>query len=150
MRIALCVALLILLTACGQSAEPEVEETPPAPPLSEQLDSYSLSDITIQSAGAYTGYVAIDDQSVEIHPYYDLYECLTVRVMYTSGQDWWEAATADLPVADMGSYQLVQNADGSVIGFMPIDDEHGVFVATRDLSLGYVKLYMDKIWTSDT
>lgn len=150
MRIALCVVILLLLTACGQGEVTEEIEIPGSPPLSEQLDYYDLTDITIQSIGSYTGYITLDERSVEVHPYYDLLECLTFSIIYTSGQDWWETATVDLPVADMDNYQLVQFADGSVIGFMPIDEERGVFVTTNDLSLGYVKLYMDRIWISDT
>lgn len=151
MRTALCLTLCLFLTGCSLSEKKDPEDTiPPPPPLSTQMDGYTLGDIVINSMGGYTGYVGIDDESVEIHPYFNLEECITARIIYTSGQSWWEVATTDLPVTDMGAYQLVQNIDGSAYGYMPIDDEHGIFVNTETLSLGYVKLYMDNVWISDT
>lgn len=150
MRIALCVVLLVLLTGCGAKQEEIKEILPPAPPLSEQMDSYVLGQVTINSMGGYTGYITVSDEQVEIHPYFNLSESLTMRTLYTSEQNWWEVATTGLPVTDMGEYQLIQNVDGSVFGFMPIDSGHGLFVYTYDLPLGYVKLYMDNVWISDT
>lgn len=150
MRAALCIVLCLLLVGCGAPEDTEQEILPPTPPLSEQADSYQLADVTVKSVGGYTGYVTVNDEQVEVHPYFDLTECLYIRVIYTSEQDWWEVATTDLPVTDIGTYQLIQNADGSVYGFMPIDDRHGLFVSSYDLPLGYVKLYMDRVWISDT
>lgn len=150
MRSALCLILCLLLVGCGAQEDEEPVEVVEVPPLSDQLDSYELKDITINSVGGYTGYIEINDETVEIHPYFNLTECLTVRIIQTSGMDWWEHGTSGVPTEDMGNYQLVQYVDGSVYGFMPIDDEHGIFVTTETLVLGYVKLYMDNVWISDT
>ena len=150
MRSALCLILCLLLVGCGTQEVEEPVEVEEAPPLSDQMDSYELRDVVISSVGGYTGYVERDVNTVEIHPYFNLSECLTLRVIQTSDMGWWEHSTSGVTTEDMGTYQLVQRVDGSVYGFMPIDNEHGIFVTTQTLALGYVKLYMDNVWISGT
>jgi len=142
--------LCILLTGCGQEHEDTVIEKPSKPPISEQAEEYELLDVTIKSAGGYTGYVSVSSTEVDVHPYFDLDEHLAIRIIYTSDTDWWNTATIGLEKYTSDTYELVQRADGLVFGFMPVDSTYGIFVTTETLSLDYVKLYMDKIWISDT
>lgn len=149
MRNALCVVLVaLLLTACTS----EEEEIPEAPhiPLSTQYDSYTIGEANIVSVGPYTGYVVLSDKEVEVHPHYDLPECFTIKEITLSGQDWWEHATAGIPAIEEDTYQLIQWDSGSIIGFVPISDDKGLFVQSYNLSVGYVQLYLDNIWISDT
>lgn len=150
MRLALCLILCLTLVGCGQPDEPAEPVEPETPPLSVESDCYYLGDVTLNSAGGYTGYLSVSDMEVEIHPYFDLSEHINARLIYTSDMDWWRVATATNEKYVSNNYELVQNVDGLVYGFMPVTDSYGMFVYTDTLPIDYVKLYMDKVWISDT
>ena len=149
MRIAapIVLALALLLTGCSDEAEEVIE---PHIPISTQGDNYVLGDVHIESAGNATGYIGIDDNSVYVYPYYDLSENIIIRRIVISDQNWWETITEDVDVEECTGFQIFQDIAGTSYGYMPLGDTHALFCTTTNLPKDYLKLYMSKIWLSDT
>lgn len=149
MRIAapLILALALMLTGCSEEPEEIIE---PHIPVSTQGDNYVIGNIHVESAGDSTGYIGLGNDSVNVYPYYDLSENITIRKIIISDQDWWDTITEGIEVLDCGSFQIYQDTSGTSYGYMPVDDTHALFCKTVNLPRDYLKLYMSKIWFSDT
>lgn len=148
MRRVTCVALVfaLLLVGCGEQEE-IIEE--PYVPLSTQAEEYILDQVTINSVGDYTGYVYVNDNTVEVHPYYDLPENIVFRVITISDQEWWKYWTRDYERIDCGSFEMFQTEVGITYGYQILDNNTALYCYTDSLPMGYLKLYMSEIWLSD-
>lgn len=143
----LCVTLLV---GCGQAEEEPVY----VPPLTETYEKVSIECADIGTIGSYSGYVQISDRSVEIHPYYDLSECVTVTSILLSDNNWWDGIISDfgdsIEVIEYDNYSIFTAPNGVTYGYMPCGGEYAVVAETSNLPSSYVRLVMDKIWLLNT
>lgn len=150
-RLSYLLLCIILLTGCGSSVEEDVVYTPP---LTETYDTVSIENVQIDKIGSYSGYVQLSDRSVEIHPYYDLSECVTVTSILLSDRSWWDGIVSDfgdtIEVIDYDTFSVFTAPNGVTYGYMPCGDEYAIVAETSTLPSSYVRLVMSKIWTSDT
>lgn len=143
--------LSIMLTGCG--GEDITEEIPEVVEisLSERFDeSVCIDKYFVDALGDYSGFIEVSDREMEIHPYYDGAEKVTVTVMLLSDNDWWDGIISDfgdtVVYEEYDSYSMFTTSDGRTYGYMQCSDNEAIIAYTDDLPSGYIKLVMDKIW----
>ncbi|MCM1234394.1 MAG: hypothetical protein NC489_30200 [Ruminococcus flavefaciens] len=142
--ILLCLALL--LTGCS-SAEGEIVE-PSVPDISEQMDTAAIFGIEFEAIGPVCGFI-IEDDAVEIHPYYNSSEHIQLKKILLSDRLFWntiKSSVQDSAVVVSGdNYDMITVDSGITYAYKQLDDNWALIAKSDTLPSSYVKAVMDRL-----
>lgn len=99
------------------------------------------------------GFMEVDD-TLEIHPYYNSSEHITMKKILLSDLPYWEtikeSQSETAVVKEYDKYELMTQADGSTYGYYKESDDTAIICYSFDLPSSYVKVVMDRICQQDT
>lgn len=150
-----CLILLLcmlLLNGCGKE---EVEEVilPVEPPVSEQASEGVFDGYTITAIGPVCGFIDYGD-SLEIYPYYDSVQHITIEKILLSDLPYWEtikdSQSETAVISEYDNYSMITTVDGTTYGYYEESDNWAIIAYSDTLPSSYVKAVMLRICQQDT
>ncbi len=135
----------VLLSACNASTE-EVE----LPPLSAQSQSYEMDGWRVDSFGVFCGYVQLSEE-LEVHPYFDLPQHITMRKIDLSGKPFLELTETCFTESVSQTYGDVTVVSNGVktYGYRSFGDV-AIVAETDTLPMGYVRIALEHACLPDS
>lgn len=130
---------ILFLSGCG---EEEVPPVPTPPPLHTQAQSITWDGMEITEVTPVSAF-EITDTCIQIFPYFNSEEYISIERIYVSENDFWNSVTSEYEGTPNHkkdtNWELFTLPSGITLGCVIIDDDECYIIRTEALSSAYVE-----------